>query len=155
MNLHRILVDRWRTAWREVLAATIAALLAWVVAQKVFGHPHPIFAAVIAIVALGPGITSHPKQAWVSFSGVALGILVGELAFFIPSAIAAMAIGIFASMMIASSFGMAGCTDLGRSVAPSGAYVGSETAGYVRMIDVVIGVIIGLICGRLLLPSKK
>src|SRR5689334_15737003 len=100
----RKLYDRWRSAWREVAAATIAALLAWVVAQKVFGHPHPIFAAVIAIVALGPGIASHRKQAWGLVIGVATGILVGEVVLFIPNSVAAMGIGVFVSMMIASSF---------------------------------------------------
>ena len=69
MHLWRILCDRWRNAWREVAAATVAAILAWMIAQKLFGHPHPIFAAVIAIVALGPGIANHRKQAWGSFSG--------------------------------------------------------------------------------------
>jgi len=77
MHLWRILCDRWRSPLREVAAATIAALLAWVVAQDLFGHPHPIFAAVIAIVSLGPGIASHRKQAWGLVLGVATGILVG------------------------------------------------------------------------------
>src|SRR5580765_5190938 len=96
-HLGQILCDRWRSAWREVAAATIAALLAWVVAQKLFGHPHPIFAAVIAIVALGPGIASHRKQAWGLVLGVATGILVGEIALFIPNPTAAMVIGVFVS----------------------------------------------------------
>jgi uncharacterized membrane protein YgaE (UPF0421/DUF939 family) len=29
--------------------------------------------------------------------------------------------------------------------------LGAETAGYVRMVDVVIGAVVGLTCGRLLL----
>ncbi len=41
MHLCRILCDRWHSAWREVSAATIAALFAWVVAQRLFGHPVP------------------------------------------------------------------------------------------------------------------
>jgi uncharacterized membrane protein YgaE (UPF0421/DUF939 family) len=156
MHLHCILVDRWRNAWREVVAATIAALLAWIVAQKIFGHPHPIFAAVIAIVALGPGISSHRKQAWGLVLGVALGILVGELALLIPSPIAAMVIGIFASMMIASSFGIGPVVPIQAGVSLLLVLtLGPETAGYVRMVDVVIGAVAGLICGRLLLPSQK
>jgi len=73
----------------------------------------------------------------------------------IPNSGVAMGIGVLLSMMIASYFGI-------RPVVPIQAGVslllvlklGAETAGYVRMIDVVIGVIFGLICGRLLLQSE-
>lgn len=54
----------------------------------------------------GPGIASHRAQAWGLVLGVAIGILVGESALFIPSPALAMAIGVFVSMMIASSFGI-------------------------------------------------
>ena len=43
---------RWLDAWPEVAAGTFAALLAWVIAQNVFAHPNPMFAAVIAPVCL-------------------------------------------------------------------------------------------------------
>jgi uncharacterized membrane protein YgaE (UPF0421/DUF939 family) len=155
MQLGRILCDRWRSAWREVAAATIAALLAWVVAQKLFDHPHPLFAAVIAIVALGPGIASHRKQAWGLVLGVATGILVGEVVLFIPNPVAAMGIGVFVSMMIASSFGIGPVVPIQAGVSLLLVLtLGAETAGYVRMVDVVIGALIGLICSRLLLKSK-
>jgi uncharacterized membrane protein YgaE (UPF0421/DUF939 family) len=155
MHLGRIVCDRWRSAWREVAAATIAAVLAWVVAQKLFGHPHPIFAAVIAIVALGPGIASHRKQAWGLVLGVATGILVGEIALFIPNPIVAMGIGVFVSMMIAASFGIGPVVPIQAGVSLLLVLIlGAETAGFVRMVDVVIGAVIGLICGRVLLKSE-
>ena len=156
MHLFRLLCDRWRSAWREVAAATIAALLAWVVAQKLFGHLHPVFAAVIAIVALGPGIASHRKQAWGLVLGVATGILVGEIALLIPNPVAAMAIGVFVSMMIAASFGIGPVVPIQAGVSLLlGLTLGVETAGYVRQVDVVIGAGIGLLCGRVLHKSKK
>jgi len=61
MHLARILYERWRSAWREVAAATLAALLAWLVAQKLFGHPHPLFAAVIAVVTPGTRYRQPPQ----------------------------------------------------------------------------------------------
>lgn len=156
MHLGPTLYDRWRSAWREIAAATIAALLAWGVAQKLFGHPHPIFAAVIAIVSLGPGIASHQKQAWGLVLGVATGILVGEMALFIPNSVAAMGIGVFVAMMIASSFGIGPVVPIQAGVSLLLVLtLGAETAGYVRMVDVVIGAVIGLICGRLLLSGKR
>jgi uncharacterized membrane protein YgaE (UPF0421/DUF939 family) len=147
--------DRWRNAWREITAATIAALLAWLVAQKLFGHPHPVFAAIIAIVALGPGIASHRKQAWGLVLGVAIGILVGEIALIIPNPVPAMGIGVFVSMMIASSFGIGPMMPIQAGVSLLLVLtLGSETAGYIRMVDVVIGAVIGLACGRFFLKSK-
>jgi uncharacterized membrane protein YgaE (UPF0421/DUF939 family) len=155
MQLGRILYDRWRSAWREVAAATIAALLAWVVAQKLLGHPHPIFAAVIAVVALGPGIASHRKQAWGLILGVGTGILVGEFVLLIPNPVVAMGVGVFISMMIASSFGIGPVVPIQAGVSLLLVLtLGPETAGYVRMVDVVIGAVTGLICGWLLLKSN-
>ncbi|WP_158215256.1 FUSC family protein [Candidimonas nitroreducens] len=155
-QLGRTLCDRWRSAWREIAAATIAAIVAWVVAQHLFDHPHPIFAAVIAIVALGPGIPSHRKQAWGLVLGVAVGILVGEVVRFIPEPAVAMGVGVFVSMMIATSFGMGPVVPIQAGVSLLLVLtLGTQTAGYVRMIDVVIGAVVGLICGRLLLRPKQ
>jgi uncharacterized membrane protein YgaE (UPF0421/DUF939 family) len=158
MHLVHTLWGRWRSAWREVTAATIAALLAWVVAQKLFGHPQPIFAAVIAIVVLGPGVASHRMQAWSLVLGVAIGILVGEVAMLIPNPLAAMGIGVFVSMMIASSFGLGPVMPIQAGVSLLLVLIlGPETAGYVRMVDVVIGAIMGLICDqaiRMTVPDR-
>jgi len=154
-DLRRVLYDRWQSAWREVAAATVAALLAWLAAQKLFGHPHPIFAAVIAIVALGPGIASHRKQAWGLVLGVATGIAVGEAVLFIPDPLAAMGIGVFLSMMIASSFGIGPVVPIQAGVSLLLVLtLGPDTAGYVRMVDVVIGAVTGLICGRIFLRPQ-
>jgi uncharacterized membrane protein YgaE (UPF0421/DUF939 family) len=155
MHLWHIVWDRWRSAWREVAAATIAGFLAWVVAEKLFGHPHPVFAAITAIVSLGPGITSHRKQSWGLVLGVATGILVGEIALFIPNSVAGMGIGVFVSMMIASSFGMGPVVPIQAGVSLLLVFtLGTETAGYVRMIDVVMGAVIGLTCYRLFVKPK-
>ena len=51
-ELGRALGGRWRGAWREVAAATFAGLVAWLIVQRILGHAHPIFAAIIAIVVL-------------------------------------------------------------------------------------------------------
>ena len=79
-DLLLIMVERWSKVWREVVASTIAAILAWIIAQQIFGHTHPIFASVIAIVCLAPDIPNYSKQAWSVVLGVATGILVGEIA---------------------------------------------------------------------------
>lgn len=156
MNLGQILYDRWRSAWRETAAATVSAFLAWIIAQRVFGHPHPIFAAIIAIVVLGPGITSHRRQAWGLVIGVTTGVLVGEIVLFIPSPILAMGVGVFVSMMVAASFGIGPVVPIQAGVSVLLVLtLGMETAGYIRLIDVLIGAVAGLVCGRILLKPKE
>jgi hypothetical protein len=73
------ILERWSEAWREVLASALAAALSWFLAQRLFGHQQPIFAAITAIVCLAPGLPSHTKQTVGLLLGVATGILVGEL----------------------------------------------------------------------------
>lgn len=147
-----VLQHRWRSTWREAAAATVAALLAWDVAAKVFGHPHPIFAAIIALVALGPGTASHRRQAWGLVLGVAIGILVGEGVLFIPYPLLATAVGVFVSMMVASFFAIGPVVPIQAGVSVLLVLtLGPETAGYVRLVDAVIGAVIGLVCSRLLL----
>ncbi len=62
---------RWSSAWRDALASAIAAALAWVLAKYLFGHVHPVFAAISAVVCLAPGLPSHGKQAIGLMVGVA------------------------------------------------------------------------------------
>lgn len=155
-DLLLMIVERWSKAWREVVASTIAAILAWIIAQQIFGHIHPIFASVIAIVCLAPGIPSHSKQAWSLVLGVATGILVGEIALVLPNPVLRMCFGLFVSMMAASSFGLGPILPIQAGVSALLVLtLGPETAGYVRMTDVVIGTVVGLICGKFLPVSTK
>jgi len=86
---------------------------------------------------------------------VATGILVGEIVLFISSPLIAMGIGVFVSMMIASSFGVGPVVPIQAGVSVLLVLtLGPETAGYVRMVDVMVGAIVGLLCGRLLLTTK-
>jgi uncharacterized membrane protein YgaE (UPF0421/DUF939 family) len=155
-DLLLIIVERWSKVWREVVASTIAAILAWIIARQIFGHTHPIFASVIAIVCLAPGIPNHSKQAWSLVLGVATGILVGEIALMLPNPVLRMGFGLFVSMMAASSFGLGPILPIQAGVSALLVLtLGPETAGYVRMTDVVIGTVIGLICGKFLPVRTK
>jgi len=46
------IVMRWRETWRDSVASAVAAGLAWVLAQHLFGHTKPLFAAISAIICL-------------------------------------------------------------------------------------------------------
>ena len=71
---------RLRTALGDALAATLAAAVAWELAKALFGHPHPVFAAVTALICLAPGLPNHGRQAVGVILGVVTGIVVGEAA---------------------------------------------------------------------------
>ncbi len=152
-DLVTTVTDRWRTAGRDVLASTIAGVLAWFFAQTVCGHPHPIFAAIIAIVCLAPGLPSHTKQALGLLVGVGIGIAVGEFALEFPKNMSLFrgSISVFAAMMLASSFGLGPVAPIQAGVSTLLIFVlGPETAGYVRLIDSAVGIVIALLFSQVI-----
>ena len=148
---------RWSTAWRDALASAIAATLAWVLAKYLFGHPHPVFAAISAVVGLAPGLPSHGKQAIGLMLGVATGIIVGEAALWLPDAYPLLRIGFatFFAISIAALYGQAPVVPIQAGVsAVLMLAVGPESAGVVRMLDVVVGASVGLVFSQVLLTPN-
>lgn len=152
-NLGLVVINRWSAAGRDVLASTVAGALAWVIARTLFGHPHPVFAAIVAIVCLAPGIPSHPRQALGMLVGVGIGIAAGEIALLFPTDIPLLrgSVSIFVAMMIASSFGLGPVVTIQAGVSTILVFVlGPQTAGFVRMVDSVVGIVVALIFSQLL-----
>lgn len=152
-HLGLAIIERWSAAIRDVLASTLAGALAWLIAQTVFGHPHPVFAAIVAIVCLAPGIPSHPRQALGMLVGVGIGIAIGELTLLFPDDIPLLrgSISVFVAMIIASSFGLGPVVSIQAGVSTILVFVlGPQTAGYVRMIDSVVGIAVALTFSQVL-----
>lgn len=154
------LAGRLRTAWRDAAASAVAAAIAWILAVWLLGHPHPLFAAVTAIVCLSPGLPSHGRQAVGLMLGVATGIVVGELALLLPEGLLVpeglsllrLTLATFFSMLVASSFGQPAVVPIQAGVsAVLVLALGPENAGLTRMEDVVIGVAVGLFFSQVLL----
>lgn len=146
-------MQRWSAAGRDILASTIAGAAAWFVAQTVFGHPHPLFATIIAIVCLAPGLPSHTRQALGLLVGVGIGIVVGEFALAFPNNIPLLrgSVSVFAAMMLASSFGLGPVVPIQAGVSTLLVFVlGPETAGYIRLIDSAVGIVIALIFSQVI-----
>jgi uncharacterized membrane protein YgaE (UPF0421/DUF939 family) len=144
---------RLRTALPDALAASVAAVLAWALARAVFGHPHPVFAAVTAIVCLAPGLPNHGRQAVGLVLGVTTGILVGEAAVLLPDTIPTLRISLasFVAIMIASGFGLQAVVPIQAGVSALLVLaLGAESAGLPRMLDVVCGTGIGLLFSQVL-----
>jgi len=148
---------RWTTAWRDALASAIAAALAWILAKHLFGHVHPVFAAISAIVCLAPGLPSHGKQAVGLMVGVATGIIIGEAALWLPDGYPLLRIGFatFSAIAIAALYGLGAVVPIQAGVsAVLMLAVGPESAGVVRMLDVVVGAGVGLMFSQILLTPN-
>jgi len=85
------LADRGRTSLRTRVArarsklwivgqAAVAAGVAWWVAKDVFEHPTPFFAPIAAVVSLGTSYGQRLRRVAEVTVGVAVGVLLGDLA---------------------------------------------------------------------------
>jgi uncharacterized membrane protein YgaE (UPF0421/DUF939 family) len=152
-ELVRVVIERWSNAWRDVLASSVAAAIAWAIAQKLFGHPYPVFAGIVALICLAPGLPSHARQAMGLLVGVGTGIPIGELALSVGNGIPVLggSVGTFVAMMIASSFGLGPVVPIQAGVSVILVLVmGPMTAGYVRLLDSCVGIVVALLFSQLL-----
>jgi uncharacterized membrane protein YgaE (UPF0421/DUF939 family) len=151
MKLGLAVYARWVEAWPEVAAGTVAAVLAWLISENLLGHSHPMFAAVIAVVCLAPGVPNYRQQAWGLVLGVTTGLAVSEVALLLPYPLVRMVFGLFVSMIVASSFGLGPGVPIQAGVSVLLVLtLGPETAGLIRFIDVLVGAAVGAAFGRLL-----
>jgi hypothetical protein len=72
-------LGRLRSAWRTMVQAGLATVLAWTVAHEVIGHPRPFFAPIAAIVTLGVTLGQRTRRAVEVAVGVTVGIAVADL----------------------------------------------------------------------------
>jgi uncharacterized membrane protein YccC len=70
---------RLRDAWRTLVQASLATVVAWVIAHDVIGHPRPFFAPIAAIVTLGATLGRRSRRAVELAVGVTVGIAVADL----------------------------------------------------------------------------
>lgn len=154
VRIYHMVLVRLGIALRDSIASAVAAALAWVLAEHVFGHPKPIFAAISAIVCLAPGLPSHGRQAVGLVLGVATGIVIGELSLFIPDQLPLLRVSLaaFFAIALASAYGLPPVVPIQAGVsAVLVLALGPATAGAVRMIDVAVGTLVGLIFSQILL----
>lgn len=72
-------LNRLRAAWRTLLQAGLATVVAWVIAHDVIGHAQPFFAPIAAIVTLGVTVGQRTRRAIELAVGVTVGIAVADL----------------------------------------------------------------------------
>ncbi|KAA5921763.1 aromatic acid exporter family protein [Achromobacter xylosoxidans] len=144
-------------AARDALATALACALAWILAVWLWGHPHPTFAVVTAVVCLAPGLPSHLKQARNLVIGCALGIVMGELMWKLPDTypLVRMSVGMFFAILMGAVIGPAPVVPIqaGVSVALVLA-MGPSTAGSTRLLEVLLGAAVGLLFSQVLFTSN-
>lgn len=144
---------RLRAGLADALAATAAAAVAWELSKALLGHPHPVFAAVTAIICLAPGLPNHGRQAVGVILGVVTGVVVGEAALLLPDAIPTLRVGAatFGAIMIAVAYGQPPTVPIQSGVSAMLILaLGPDYAGTVRLLDVACGTGVGLLFSQIL-----
>jgi hypothetical protein len=70
---------RVRRGLRSVLQTAVSAALAWYLAQLVWGHPAPLFAAIAAIIVSSTSLGQQRRRATELALGVAVGIFIADV----------------------------------------------------------------------------
>ncbi len=143
----KTLLDRVRAAFTRALAAALAAAFAFWIAREWLGHSQPVFAAISALICLSPGISKPRPSGTRVMVGVTIGILVGEVALLVPHDFAEirLASATFIAMILATTFGLPAVVPIQAGAsAMLVLLMGPQVAGFVRFVDVIVGVATGV-----------
>jgi uncharacterized membrane protein YgaE (UPF0421/DUF939 family) len=147
------IADNLRAAFREILESALAASLAWWIGLQLLGDRQPLFAAIVAVVCLSPGLPSHSKQALGMFIGVVTGIAVGEILLLTapgPSPLV-IGVGMFAAMIAATAFRVQPVVGIQAGISAAIVFVdGEEINSFLRAADAVIGGLVALLFSQVL-----
>jgi len=147
-----------KVSWHDALGAGVAAGIAWFISVRLLGHDHPIYAAMTALVCLAPGLPSHGRQAIYVLVGVLTGVLVGEATLLLPTMPTAVRIALvgFAGLTIASAYAIVPAMIIQAGVSAVMVFaLGSDVAGFTRVIDVFVGTCIGLLFSQVLFTPDQ
>ncbi|GAA3161298.1 aromatic acid exporter family protein [Planomonospora alba] len=141
----------------SIVQCAVASALAWTVAKDVFGHARPFFAPIAVVVCIGVAVGQRLRRLVELVAGVSLGVGVGDLL------IARIGSGSWQiALVVALAMGTAVFLDSGTLIvlqAGSSAVLvatllpPSGTGGLDRMIDALIGGVLG-IAAMALLPAS-
>ncbi|MBG0817096.1 FUSC family protein [Planomonospora sp. ID82291] len=141
----------------SIVQCSVAAGLAWVVATNLFGHERPFFAPIAVVVCIGVAVGQRVRRAAELVAGVSLGVGVGDLL------ILQIGSGPWQiSLVVALAMGTAVLLDSGTLIvlqAGSSAVLvatllpPSGTGGLDRMVDALIGGVLGITAVALLPAS--
>jgi Fusaric acid resistance protein-like len=149
--MRRLAIGAW-----PLLQATVAAMAAWLIAQRVAGHEQPFFAPLATIAALNALLGERGLTAIRLLIGVVVGIVVGELVVVsLHSGSVALAVAIFASMAIARALcGVRIVTVQAAASAVLTVVAADGEVGPNRLVDALIGVGVALVFSQILFSPE-
>jgi hypothetical protein len=142
-------------AWL-ILQATLAATLAWVVADQVLRNPDPFFAPIAAVVALNASVGERGRNALRLLLGVVVGIVLGELTIAVlGGGYVSLAVAVFAATAVAR---ILGGVRIVIAQAAAGAILtvvaADGVAGTERLVDALVGVGVALLFTQVLFSPQ-
>jgi hypothetical protein len=147
--------ERVRVSWRAMVQAAVAVALAWGLSKWVWGHPHPYFAPVAALIALGQSYHERGRRAVEIVIGVSLGIGVADvLATWLGTGIPQLSLAVFLAVGVGLFFGKSQL--FVNQVAVSAVLVFTIPAQRftgARPLDALTGGIVALAVAAVVLPS--
>lgn len=152
-----IIRSRTSRLWRSklpIVQCALAAAIAWFIANDVVGHVSPFFAPIAAVISLGLSLNQRLRRSLELVGGVTVGIGVGDL---LISAIGtgpwqlglvvaiAMAVAVLADRGPLVPMQAASSAVLVATLLPPG-----STGGWTRMLDALIGGLVGVLIAALI-----
>lgn len=147
-----------KNSWRDALAAGVAAGIAWFISVRLLGHHHPIYASMTALICLAPGLPSPGRQAIYVLIGVLTGVFVGEATLLLPPMPTEVRIALvgFVGLSIASAYAIVPAMIIQAGLSSIMVFaLGTEVAGFTRVIDVIVGTSIGLLFSQVLFTPDQ
>jgi uncharacterized membrane protein YgaE (UPF0421/DUF939 family) len=145
---------RWQRTALPILQAALAAGLAWFVATKVVGHAHPFFAPIAAVVCLGVSLGQRPRRVVELVVGVSVGVGVGDVLISLIGS-GPWQIALVVALAMSAAVLLDGGAVIALQSGSSAVLVAtllppSAGGGFDRMVDALIGGLVGLVVTALL-----
>jgi uncharacterized membrane protein YgaE (UPF0421/DUF939 family) len=149
--------ERLRGAARMILQATIAAVVAWVLATEVIGHVQPFFAPVSAMITLGLTQGERGRRALEVVLGVTLGIAVADF-LVIQLGTGWWQLGIVVALAMSAALLLGSGQMFAQQAAVSAALVATlqppdDGVSFARAVDALLGGGVALAVSALVLPA--
>ncbi|KAB8192449.1 aromatic acid exporter family protein [Nonomuraea phyllanthi] len=143
----------------SIAQCAVGAAIAWLVARDLLGHSRPFFAPIAVVICIGVGLGQRLRRVFELVVGVSLGIGVGDLLVArIGSGTWQIALVVAMAMAVAVLLGSSSMIAL--QAASSAVLVATllppgGAGGFARMVDALVGGLVGLAAVALLPASPS
>ena len=140
----------------QLLQATAAATVAWVIARHLIDHREPFFAPIAALVALNASLGERGLNALRLVTGVIVGIAVAELTLVtFGGGYGSLTLATFVALLVAQRLGGARVVRAQAGIAAIlTVAVANGEVGYQRLTDALIGAGVALLFSQLLFSPE-